>query len=243
MRKTLFLVPMALAMLTVASCSKESYRHQVAVLYPTGPSILFADQTSDSVVFVTYDSYKVASFNSSDWLKVLNSKSYPSEATLQNPYYMGYRLRVNLEIAPNKTEVPRLGQVNVRSYSSFDDWAETANAYYYQVNWHDVRRPVPIYGYDDNGSVISATFEVKDSFNQVTDSICFVAYDKWTLTASEDSYVKLGKTSGDEGYQVVYVSMEENDKSDTLYSTLTLQSANLDGVKTTLLLKQAPKGK
>lgn len=241
MRKTLLTVPMALAMLSIVSCNNDSYRHQVAVAYPSGTQVLFADQTSDSVIFITYDSYKVTSLNSS-WLKVLSSKDYPSEYTLQNPYYMGYRLRVNLQAEPNATDAPRLGQVNVYSYSTFDDWAETAGAFYYQVNWHDVQRPYPQYGRDDNGNAISATFAARDSFSQVVDTLRFMAYDDWKLTTSEDSYAKPDKLSGGKGYQTILLSMEPNELNDTLYTTLTLQSAHYDGVKTVITRKQAPKG-
>ena len=36
--------------------------------------------------------------------------------------------------------------------------------------------------------------------------------------------------------------MEPNELNDTLYSTLTLQSAHYDGVKTVITRKQAPNG-
>lgn len=241
MRKTLYFLSMSLSMLSIVSCNTDSYRHQVAVVHPAGTQVLFADQTSDSVIFITYDSYKVTSVNSS-WLKVLHSETYPSEYKLNNPYYVGYRLRVNLEAEPNATDAPRLGMVNVYSYSTFDDWAQTASAYYYQVNWHDVQRPVPQYSHDDNGNAVSATFAARDSFAQVVDTLRFMAYDDWTLRVEDGGYVTPKTLSGEKGYQTILLDMQPNELSDTLYSTLTLQSVHHDGVKTIINRKQAPKG-
>ena len=73
--KTLRLICIAvLAALLVQSCVTEPQNHHLSILYPNG-KIYYADHEEDSVVFLTFDSWKVRSMQS-DWLTFTTNDSY-----------------------------------------------------------------------------------------------------------------------------------------------------------------------
>lgn len=221
MKKTI-LFPVALSAL-IMSCSKESYRHQIAIEHPSAPSVVFADQTRDSVVFYTFDSYEVKS-NNSDWITVLSSKNYPSSAKLDNLYYMFYRVPVFLEIAPNTTGKVRSGYVTIRSYGE-DDWNTTAYAEYYQLYWHNITSPAPKYSYTDM-DVTGVTYAATDSALQLTDTIRFTAHAPWTIEAATDSYITPKILSGQAGVQKIPLDIEPNATATKRETTITIKSDN-----------------
>lgn len=226
----------ALTALTVAvsSCDKDTYRHGISVLYPAPVTVLFADQTEDSVVFTTFDSYAVTSFQN-DWLKVLHSEAHPSKARIENNYYNNYICSVYLQAQPNTGDAPRNGYVDIHSFGN--DWDETARAMYYQFNWHNISKPAPSYVYDEQRNVTNCSFTGLDSATQVVDTLRFYAYDKWTLTPHEGSFVKSSLVSGEAGYQTILLSVEPNTSTEERATSMSLLSQN--GAKTLIHFRQA----
>ena len=221
MKKTLIL-PIAVAALMI-SCNKDSYRHQIAIEYPSAPSPIFADQTLDSVVFYTFDSYETKSYDC-DWITIQNSSRYPSSAKLENLYYSFYRVPIYLEIAPNTTGKVRTGHVSIHSYGE-DNWSATAYAEYYQLYWHNITSPRPEYTYTDR-NVTAATYAATDSALQMTDTLRFTAYAPWSLQTASDSYITPESTSGKAGIQKVALKVEPNPSTTKRKTTITLQSNN-----------------
>lgn len=236
MKKYFFILPFTVLLLCLSACSLDNEstgRHQVMVYYPERVNTLFADQTQDSVMFTTFDSFDVISL-STPWLKVINSKDYPSSAKIANNYNLYYAVRVNLEFEPNTTNACRYGLVRVRSYGG--DWDESVTAHYYQLCWHNIMHPVPTYERDANLNVVACKYERKDSALQTIDTLRFEAYDKWTLESSADSYITLPVTSGEAGKYTLLLPMTQNESTAPRKSVLTLESEN--GAKTVLTFTQ-----
>lgn len=238
MKKNLLFCALAsLAML--ASCNHDSYRHGVNVVYPSAMSLVFGDQTSDSILFTTFDSFQATSYDS-DWIEVLSSSDYPSSGKIPNNYYNYYLVRVNLKMQPNTGTKSRNGYVAVRSYS--DDWEATAHGYYKQLPCHNVVRPygIPVYqkidGNPNDSTISTYRYEITDSARQVVDTLRFEAYDGWTLELPEDGFVKSAKTSGNKGYQVLLVDLEQNPSEQSRTTTVQLKSNN--GVTTPITFIQ-----
>ena len=97
---------MAIAM---QSCSDGLDRHELSVVYPNGYA-LFADQTQDSLVFLTFDSWRVSS--NASWITVTGKSS----DNIKYDYYKNYLIRVDLALEPNTTGHTRAGNVTVKSY-------------------------------------------------------------------------------------------------------------------------------
>lgn len=236
MKKLFLAFPFVALMLSLMACGGETYRHQVTILHPSGVDALYADQTSDSVIFASFDSYDVKSYTAS-WIKVLDSPKYPSKMKIPNDYYTFYRLRVDLEIEPNTTNEVRTGAVSVRSYG-MDDWDYTVTAFYHQLAWHDILHPTPSYTYDD-GKITACLFESKDSAMQIVDTLRFCAHDKWTLTQPEGSFVTSPRLSGEAGNHTLILNVEPNPSKESRSVEFTLTSAN--GATTPIRFKQAGK--
>ena len=66
MKKVIFPILFLLA-IVMQSCSNGLDRHELTVVYPNGYA-LFADQTKDSIVFLTFDSWRV--YSNASWISV-----------------------------------------------------------------------------------------------------------------------------------------------------------------------------
>lgn len=237
MKKQLIMLPCACIAIALASCNKESYRHAISIAYPNPVSVVYGDQTADSIVFDTFDSYEVKAYETA-WIRVLHSYDYPSQATIQNSYYNSFRCTVQLQIEANTTQKARNGYVAVRSYG--DDWDQTGHAYYKQYGWHNVQKPAPVFKYDDNNMIETCTFEATDSALQLADTLRFVAYDAWTLETAPNSFVTTSRTQGQRGPVTLVMQVEPNPTQDERSTSMKLKSQN--GVTTTIVFKQkAPK--
>ncbi len=233
MTKKTLLIPCAILALGLTSCMKDSYRHTISIAYPNPVSVVFGDQTADSIIFDTFDSYEVKSYQS-EWIKVLHTMDKPSHATIQNTYYNLVRCAVDLQIEPNTTQKARNGYVSVRSYGN--DWDQTGHAYYKQYGWHNVQKPNPVYKYDSNEMIESCTFESNDSALQTADTLRFVAYDNWTLDVEPNSFVKAPRTEGESGAVTLVMQVEPNATEQDRSTTMKLKSQS--GVVTTVVYKQ-----
>lgn len=237
MRKIFCLLSLASLFTAFVSCDSDTYRHNTSIVYPYGVKTLFADQTQDSVLFTTFDSYKVTT-NNTPWMRVLTSEKYPSSATIPNSYYTSYMCGVKVQAEPNTSDKCRMGYIDVHSFGQ--DWDQTVSAGYYQLCWHNVMHPAPDFTRDASGNVIGCKYEQVDSFNCVVDTLRFQAFDKWTLSVPEGSFVMPKITSGDAGYHTLILSVSRNEGSSTRSTQLTLKSDN--GAQTIVGFKQKAKG-
>lgn len=242
MKKITLLGALACFAMLFSACNDESYQHRVAVVYPEGAmGFVYADQTVDSITFLTFDTYRYYAVSSNPDNFISISEKNASQK-IDNVYYQGYYVTLPVYFKANDTTSPRLGYVAVDSKSEMDDWSGTTYGTYFQANWHCISKPSPNYKYNkDNSLIESCSHVMRDSAYQVTDTLQFYAYDKWTLASADAEIVAPKITSGMKGWQKVPCDITKNLGSDTIRTTLLLKSEN--GAKTTIDFQQAPKKK
>ena len=139
--------------LFMASCG-DMDQHQLMIAYPAqGYSILFADQTVDSISFLTFDSWKIIIHNN-EWIRVTGDES----GTIKHDNDKRYWVTTELEFAPNTNRHSRIGAVEVQSYDY------QVGARYLQFGHLDITRP-------------SAKVETKLPNSTIPDSVSFCLAD------------------------------------------------------------------
>lgn len=199
MKKTLLLVCGLLPL--VLSCVKDPETHQLLV--ENRFTTLYADQTIDSLVFYTFDSWSVAS--ATDWLTI----DGPSEGKIQYNNSRRYRCRAGLVVSPNTTGVTRVGNVHVNSYEYPGIFVRL------QYGYLNISRPLcTVDSYLDEGQTVPK--EVRhvltvDSQSD-EDSLCFIVQNNWSLAFDGEmpEWVTLEKTSGERGRNSVKLFFSEN---------------------------------
>lgn len=215
----------------LTSCNNDTDQHQLAVMYP-GVSLLYADNTTDSLVFLTFDSWSMHS--NASWLTPRGKTS----ATVNHDASKRYQFIVYFDVEANTTGKSRWGNVEVFSYEY------SASAYYLQLGCHNVMHPAgtPVTYINDNRNLPETIrFEATDSANVTLDSLCFSVQADWTLSFAEGedaTWLTPEKTAGTPGENIVRVSMTENTSDKERQTTLTLKSS---GVSTDISFKQLPK--
>ena len=125
-------------------------------------------------------------------------------------YYKNYLIHVDLALEPNTTGHTRWGNVMVKSYDY-----EGAGLYV-QFPFLNITHPNPDVNdyYGDNYNVPDgADFILRDSADFENDSLCFNVQKSWTLSfapGADQSWLQLSTTSGEEGYNVVPIKLEQN---------------------------------
>lgn len=186
----------------LSSCVKDPERHQLIPI--ESPFILYADQTSDSLRFYTFDSWSVTP--EADWITIEGD----SHAKINYDYNKRYLCNVLVSFKPNTTGRTRYSSVLVESY----DYSYSAP--FVQLGMLDVTRPV--YTADtwvDEPSKIPdvAYFILTDSANWTSDSICFNVRNKWRLEfadGNEPDWLSLEKTADLPGKHNVKLTLSEN---------------------------------
>ncbi len=184
--KTLLLVCSTLPLL--ASCLKDPETHQLTPIESS--LVLYADQTTDSLRFYTFDSWKVTP--QADWITVLGSP----QSDLNYSYTKRYLCRVMLSFMPNTTGRTRIGSALVQSY----EYAYSAPF----VQLGVLRLTHPGYTVDswlDEQSRIPDVvhYELKDSAHWTADSICFSVENNWDLVYADETvpdWLQFDKSTG-----------------------------------------------
>ena len=222
MKKTLFLIFGLLPF--VLSCVKDPETHQL--LIENRFATLYADQTIDSVVFYTFDSWSAAS--ATDWLTI----DGPSEGKIQYNNSRRYRCRAGLIVSPNTTGETRDGYVYVNSYDYSSTFVRV------QYGYLNISRPVcTVDSYLDEGQTVPKKVHHTLTVNAQTDedSLCFVVQNFWSLAFEGETpeWVTFDKTGGQRGKNSVKLSFSENtDATKTREAKLRLTSGQVSNIIT-----------
>lgn len=226
--KKIFFPLLFLLAAAMQSCSDGLDRHGLSVVYPVGYTS-FADNTQDSLVFLTFDSWQVHPDDS--WITVVGKSS----DEIRYDYYKNYLIHVDLALEANTTGKTRVGRVTVKSYEY------EGSGLYVQFPFLNVSHPAPdLSNYENNeyGLPMGADFVLTDSDYVVRDSLCFQVQKDWNLAFAPDadqSWLQVSETSGSQGENVVQLSMEKNSAPEDRRTRLVLTSS---GVSTEISLVQ-----
>ncbi|MCD8318624.1 MAG: hypothetical protein LUC45_07220 [Paraprevotella sp.] len=211
----------ALTFVLFTSCSNKENSYDFAqILYPQGSgSVLYADQTVDTLRFATTYDWSVST--TADWLH-FNPDSMA--VTVPDGYYMEQRLMVGVDV--NNTDTLR------SAYVYFHADGKVLTTSYTQFNYLNIKRPIRH----------NSGFVLRDSASQERDSLVFRTYgNDWTLGLKDSSpaWVRLADdavTSGRAGTYVVYYQLEPNTTTAERTAALELKSR---GVSTEIEIKQS----
>ena len=184
----------------MVSCNKDTDFHAASVNYPYN-SILYADQTLDSIIFSTTDSWSLSTPN--DWIHIQGN----TQGTIKNDVSL-YILKNNVEFDENTTDSTRIGHIQLTSHYN-------SAALYTQFGFIDITHPIyQVKHYYGNTNIpTKVTFTVADSASVTQDSICFNARKRWNLEiigSGDQPWVTASKTTGNAGKQSIILSMTQN---------------------------------
>ena len=208
MKKLLF--PLT-ALLLMVACNKETGTHMLSIEYPLGMEVVFADQTADSLSFVTTESWRIVS--NQNWCSIPDGlKSY------NNPYSdMLVSFTLPVRFTPNTTGQYRMALVEV----SAGEYVGGAN--YVQFDCLNIARPQRRFYSDLSGDAIST---LTDSAFVESDSIVFTAYGDWTIdnATTNQGWWIADRTSGSAGTHTVHLTLKPNVLDEEHRDTLLLTS-------------------
>lgn len=210
----------ALAAVLFAACdNKENSYNFAQIIYPSGyGSVLYADQTVDSLRFATTFDWSISV--PANWMHV-NEDSMAW--TVPQGYYMVKKIDVKLDV--NNTDTIRT------DYIYFHADGKTLVTAYTQYHYLNIERPVRR----------NYQFTLQDTARQVRDSLVFQTYgDDWTLAfkGGEPAWVRLADgapTSGRSGKYTVHYQLDQNTTTAERTAVLELKSR---GVSTDIRIKQ-----
>lgn len=205
----------------LASCGDQD-QHQLGIAYPlTGYSILYADQTADSICFLTFDSWRVSVFEK-DWMRVEDGKD---NGTIKHDDNKLYYISVPLEFAPNTTHHSRIGEVDVRSYEYI------VGARYLQYGHLNISNPLPKDESLMNGTTVpdSVSFTLNCAADAVSDTLVFSVRGGWELTFvdAKPEWIDLEKEYGARGRNRVELTFTKNTESEERSATVRLTSGRV----------------
>ena len=221
MKKVFMLV--ASAALMFSSCIENDGTHYTEILYPSeGGKVLYADQTNDSLKFITFDPWSLDTiyrFTSKLWLNL--DPSDLAGGDVPSGYYVNKTIKFTFE--PNTSDtIKAVSLVLTSNNYKFESM-------FYQVNYLNIDRPVMDKNYN---------FELTDSATTTRDSISFVTYGDWNLEVinpETTDWITLTKNNGSKGTHTVPLELKENKSEAARLATLKLTS---NGASTQILVKQ-----
>jgi hypothetical protein len=228
MKKLSFLCSFMAVALFVTSCVKDPERHILHVSYPVPCSILYADEQTDSLVFETYDSYKLTSL--ADWITISAGESYDVKYNYMNLYFF----KALLSLTQNTTGRTRQGSVRIDSYD------HPSGAIYYQLGCLNIKHPMPVSTDSLHAIPDSVSFDLLVDATAIEDSICFNVSKHWTMnydTGADSTWATINAANGNAGYNKVLLSLTAN--PDTLERT-TVVTLKCGEVTNFINIKQLP---
>lgn len=203
----------ALAALLFFACGKGQEFHYTEIIHPSSNTrsiVIWADQTRDSIVFASSDSWTLTSSDPS-WCSF-----DPEDAKFENKYDNAMiTQKILLTFTPNTTGKLRSAVLRI-------DGGESANAAYYaQVPYLGITHPSRLVSMDLRiDSLVTLTAPASAEL----DSVEFEVFSNWTLTALDGSWVTPQKTSGKAGVYKVFLDLKQNTVSQERRDTLLLTS-------------------
>ncbi len=212
----------ALCLLYFTSCNGDTEYHYTAIIHPNGDQTLFADQTEDSIKFVTFDSWTL-SLNS-DWMHMDEVNRH---GTVPSGYYLNVHVPLTFDV--NNTGRTRTATASVSANGN------TLSAGYTQLHYLNVKRPQR----RDN------SYQLTDSAHYERDSLQFVAYGNWTVefVGEQPAWVQWENPqaiSGRKGEQKIYYTLVKNETDTKNEAQIRLTS---NGVPADITLVQLPRKK
>ena len=216
MKTRFFFTALALGAI-LASCNDEPEQHLLSIEYP-GTSLLYADQTSDSIMFYATDTWRVTP-EETPWIQVVDA----DQAQAKYQYMKVVLYNVHLALEPNTTGQTRRGYVRVNSHD-FEGYAS-----YMQLPCLGITRPAytiekPI---SEHSLIpLEVSFCLEDSASVTLDSLSFTVQNPWQISFSGESpsWLTLAQTEGKAGHHRVDVSMTNNESDKPREAKLKLVS-------------------
>lgn len=213
------------AILGLVSCNKDTSLHATSVDYPYN-SILYADQTLDSIIFRTTDSWSLST--PYPWIHIEGR----TEGTIKNDRSM-YIIKNNVTFDENTTDSTRIGHIQLSSHYN-------AAALYIQFGFINITHPAYTvkHYYGTTNVPTKVAFTVADSANVTSDSICFNARNRWTLELKNEgsqAWVTASKTAGNAGKQSIMLTMSKNPNTTDRETKAVLTSGE---VKNEIIIRQ-----
>lgn len=165
--KTLFIVVSLLSL--VVSCADDPEMHKFSL--DPGTFVLYADQTSGTFSFETYDSWTAEP--QVDWITIEGDNYLDVAYNYMNLYHS----TVTFTAQPNTTGRTRLGTIFVKTYYS-------SAIPFYQLGVLNVSHPrYAIRSWLEEQAHIpdEVIYELEDSAHWTEDSICFKVENDWEL--------------------------------------------------------------
>ena len=211
------------SVLLLGACGKGNENHYTDIIYPsTRYRMVMADQTADSLVFASTDSWTLSNTGEA-WC------SYPKEfASFTNKYTNTWVVTsVQLTFTPNTTGKLRSALIKI-------DGGESSNAAYYsQVTFLGISRPLRTVNSNDLSVVSTQPLTLKATTTR--DSVSFNAYGDWTLKALGGTWLAPIATEGAPGRKLVELTVEPNSLAAERRDTLLLIS---NGVQDSIFVIQ-----
>lgn len=217
MKKKNYLLPLFTLgiCMTLTSCFENSGDHLTQIFYPeTGRKTLYADQIKDSLIFVTFDDWKLdtvySQLSDNQKLKLTLNADDLSGSVPQNHYV---RRCVEFTFSPNTSDTIRAVAFNLNSYT-FE-----VGAVYEQVHFHNIERPLRR----------NYEFLLTDTAEAAVDSVIFEAYTDWTLKvkdAEQNNWISVANPSGTKGNNIVRLNLQKNTSNANRSAILLLTSDN-----------------
>ncbi len=216
--------------LSLTSCFEDNGEHYTEILYPKGGvKSLYADQTLDSLVFVTFDSWTMdtvyGNLPNDDKLAVAFNPE-DKAGIVQKDHYM--RKCIPFTFMTNATDTIRQVMFNVKSYGT------VFSATYKQMHFHNFERP----------KRREFKLELTDSATCKADSLIFTTYADWNLKvkdAENTPWLRLGTESGKKGKHIVRLNMDENTEKNSRRATIILTGINETKTEVTVVQTAAKK--
>lgn len=224
MKKSILCALVALMCTMFVGCG-ESGSHSFQIYHPNpqgmfGPiQYLYADETNDSVVFSTTDSYVMRSLEPT-WLTLEDGREEVT-GKVQNDGMSLYLITTRVSATPNATGKTREGAVQIKTEKF------SGMACYTQYPVFRFVRPRPY-----RESIDSIAIVLNDSSKVTKDSVTFNIQNDWTLAIDQDSatidWLSIDKTNGAKGLNTVHLTFNApNTTERDRHAYLVLQSIGI----------------
>lgn len=215
--------------MVMTSCLEDNGQHYTEILYPqNGIKTLYADQTSDSLNFVTFDSWTIDTVYGN-----INNDMYKLKLTLDPQNMAGnvekntyVRKSIPFQFSPNTSDTIRAVNIKLHSYNT------DFGAVYQQMHCHNIDRPARR----------NYEFLLTDTAEALVDSIIFVAYTDWQCTVKDpeqNSWIRVANPSGKKGTNIIKLNMDKNAGNSNRSATVVIKSIN-DATTEIKLVQEKP---